>query len=258
MIAEIPSLRCPEPVIYQRVLFVGPGLASGSNAEAFGGEICRLRGSAAQNDIIDTLEGFEGLWAVLREALADKLEHLLVVDLEPTSDGAYLDWLRDELGRLVREHGSQTQVWVTAQALGRRGLDARMACASIEAHTRHLPCDQVNAVAADPDWSTIPEHTRQVFLCTGPRCVRRGALPLWKQLRRQLLDRQLIETPGGILLTRTACQFPCNLGPVLTVYPDACWYRVRNDQEVQRLVEGHLLGGNVVDELLISDRTAHE
>lgn len=246
------------PLSYQRVLFVGPGLERGSTAEAFGGEIRHLRGAAAGADIVDTLEGFEGLWAILRRAFADGLERLLVVDLEPTSDGAYLDWLRDELGRLAREHVSSPGVWVTAQALGRRGLDARMACASIEEHARHLPCDQVNAVATDPDWSRIPDHARQVFLCTGPRCVRRGALPLWKQLRRQLLDRQLIETPGGVLLTRTGCQFPCNLGPVLTVYPDACWYRVRNTAEIQRLVDVHLLGGDVVEELLIHGQTHPE
>lgn len=239
---------------YQRVLFVGPGLACGSAAEAFGAELCQLRGETARDDVIDTLDGFEGLWAVLRKAFADGLERVLVVDLEPTSDGAYLDWLRDELGRIAREHGHQPQVWVTAQALGRRGLDARMACASIEDHSRHLACDQVNAVAADPDWSKIPDHARQVFLCTGPRCVRRGALPLWKQLRRELLQRQLIEVPGGVLLTRTACQFPCNLGPVLTVYPDACWYRVRDNEEVQRLVEVHLSGGEVATELLVRGR----
>lgn len=103
----------------------------------------------------------------------------------------------------------------------------------------------------DPAWSVIPEHARQVFVCTGPRCERKGAQQLWKTLRRALLAHDLVETPGGVLLTRTACQFPCNLGPVLTVYPDRCWYRVSNDQQVLRLVEGHLLGGKPVVDLLI-------
>ncbi|MEW9682789.1 (2Fe-2S) ferredoxin domain-containing protein [Pseudomonas sp. TE50-2] len=233
---------------YQRVLFVGPGLGGGSAAEAFGAEIRDLRGQEAGRDIVDTLEGFDGLWAVIREALDQGVERLLVVDLEPTSDSAYLDWLRDELGRLAQ---ARAGVWVTAQALGRRGLDARVACASIGEPARHLACDQVNAVASDPDWSRVPEHARQVFLCTGPRCVRRGALPLWKRLRRLLLERDLIETPGGVLLTRTGCQFPCNLGPVLTVHPDGCWYRVRDDREVEELVETHLEGARIAEGLLI-------
>ncbi|MDP9530430.1 (2Fe-2S) ferredoxin domain-containing protein [Pseudomonas protegens] len=236
---------------YQRVLFVGPGLNSGALGEAFRRELHRLRGNDASTRVIDTLDGFDNLWAALDEPLPENGAALLVVDLEPSSDSAYLDWLRDELGRLARAHPQAPQPWITAQALGRRGLDAALACASIHQHERHLPCDKVNAVACDPDWSRVPPHARQVFLCTGPRCVRRGALALWKTLRRELLRLEHMETPGGVLLTRTACQFPCNLGPVLTVHPDGCWYRVGDDAQVLRLVQEHLVAGAPVADLLI-------
>ncbi|OLF54394.1 (2Fe-2S) ferredoxin domain-containing protein [Pseudomonas chlororaphis] len=236
---------------YQRVLFVGPGLNGGALGEAFRRQLCSARGAGAAADIVDTLEGFDGLWACLRAPLPDSGARVLVVDLEPTSDSAYLDWLRDELGRIAREHPQAPRLWVTASALGRRGLDAALACASIAQVERHLPCDNVNAVASDPDWSRVPAHARQLFLCTGPRCVRRGALPLWKSLRRELLKHDAIETPGGVLLTRTACQFPCNLGPVLTVYPEGCWYRLSDETQVVRLVEEHLLAGQPVADLLI-------
>ncbi|MGC5703104.1 (2Fe-2S) ferredoxin domain-containing protein [Pseudomonas sp. NFXW11] len=237
---------------YQRVLFVGPGLLAGALGEAFRRELAVLRGNDASTRVIDTLDGFDSLWAALGEALPEDGAALLVVDLEPSSDSAYLDWLRDELGRLARAHPQAPRLWITAQALGRRGLDAALACASISQHERHLSCDQVNAVPSDPDWSRVPPHARQVFLCTGPRCVRRGALPLWKTLRRELLRLDLLEQPGGVLLTRTACQFPCNLGPVLTVHPDGCWYRVQNDTQVLQLVEGHLLAGDPVASLQIA------
>lgn len=110
-------------------------------------------------------------------------------------------------------------------------------------------------VETHPDWSHVPAHARHVFLCTGPRCTQRGALQLWKHLRRLLLEHQHIETPGGVLLTRTHCQFPCNLGPVVTVYPDTCWYGIRTQADVQRLVDAHLVGGEVVDDLLIKERS---
>lgn len=236
---------------YQRVLFVGPGLGKGSMGEAFVRELSRLSGSTSATDIVDTLDGFESLWSTLRQRLDAGVERLLVVDLEPTSDGAYLDWLRDELGHIARDCPGGPMIRVTATALGRRGLDARAAWASIEQPEQHLSCDQVNPVATDPGWSTIAPHARQLFLCTGPRCVRRGALPLWKALRRELLAHDLIEKPGGVLLTRTACQFPCNLGPVLTVHPDGCWYRVASPGDARRLVDGHLLGNRPVSDLLL-------
>lgn len=236
---------------YQRVLFVGPGLQGGALGEAFRKALKALCGEGEAPRVIDTLDGFDSLWAALDEPLPGNGAALLVVDLEPTSDSAYLDWLRDELGRLAQAHPQAPKLWVTAQALGRRGLDAAQAWASIGQRERHLPCDNVNAVASDPDWSRVPPHARQVFLCTGPRCVRRGALALWKTLRRELLRLDLMENPGGVLLTRTACQFPCNLGPVLTVHPDGCWYRVSDDSQVLRLVQGHLREGEAVSDLLI-------
>ena len=113
---------------------------------------------------------------------------------------------------------------------------------------------QIDGVDTHPDWSHIPEHARHVLLCTGPRCTQRGALQLWKTLRRRLLEQQRIEVPGGVLLTRTHCQFPCNLGPVLTVYPERCWYGVRSKADALRLVDVHLVGGEVVEELLIRGR----
>ncbi|MBZ9783763.1 (2Fe-2S) ferredoxin domain-containing protein [Pseudomonas sp. REP124] len=108
-----------------------------------------------------------------------------------------------------------------------------------------------STVDTHPDWSHIPDHSRHVFLCTGPRCTQRGSLQLWKKLRRRLLEHARIETPGGVLLTRTHCQFPCNLGPVLTVYPEACWYRVRSEAEAHRIVDSHLVEGIVAADLLI-------
>ena len=113
---------------------------------------------------------------------------------------------------------------------------------------------QIDGVDSHPDWSHIPEHARHVLLCTGPRCTQRGALQLWKALRRRLLELQRIEVPDGVLLTRTHCQFPCNLGPVLTVYPERCWYGVRSKADAVRLVDVHLVGGEVLEELLIRER----
>lgn len=113
---------------------------------------------------------------------------------------------------------------------------------------------QIDGVDTHPDWSRIPDHARHVLLCTGPRCTQRGALQLWKTLRRRLLEHQRIEVPGGVLLTRTHCQFPCKLGPVLTVYPERCWYGVHSKADAVRLVDVHLIGDEVLEELLIRER----
>ncbi|MCP8464455.1 (2Fe-2S) ferredoxin domain-containing protein [Pseudomonas sp. ZM23] len=199
---------------------------------------------------IDTSDGFDGLWARIRTLLGEPRE-LLLVDLEPTADGAYLDWLRAEVAALAQEHPQAPQV--TTSALGRRGLDTAAVLAAIDDPAQQVACRGVGAVAAQPDWSAPPPHRHHLFLCTGPRCVRRGALPLWKTLRRELQRLGLYENAGGALLTRTGCQFPCNRGPILTVYPQRVWYGVHSDEQVCLIVHEHLRDGVPVAALRVED-----
>lgn len=229
----------------QALLIVGP--LAGAQGEALRAE---LAASHRAVTLVDTSDGFDALWPAIRTHLQAS-RALLLVDLEPASDGAYLDWLRGEVAQLAGDFPQAPCPRVTASALGRRGLDARLVSAAIDDGRQQLECRTVGPVPEQPDWSAPPPHKRQVFLCTGPRCVRRGALSLWKTLRRELARRELIETAEGVLLTRTGCQFPCNRGPLLTVYPDRCWYGVRDEAQVLWVVEQHLAGGEPVAELLI-------
>ena len=93
-----------------------------------------------------------------------------------------------------------------------------------------------------------------MLLCNGPRCTRRGALPLWKGLREKLKAAGKLECEGGVHITRTQCQFPCDQGPTLSVYPAGKWYRVRNEAEVTRLVDELFVGGREVPELLMPNQ----
>lgn len=210
------------------ILLVGP--LAGAQGERLHREVsARLAGVES----IDTSEGFDLLWARARAQLADAAS-LLLVDLEPATDGAYLDWLRAELAVLADEFSQAPVPSITASALGRRGLD-------------------VGAVPSQPDWSAPPPHRHHLFLCAGPRCVRRGALPLWKTLRLELIRHDLYENAKGALLTRTGCQFPCNRGPVLTVYPERVWYGLHSDEQVFRVVTEHLRDGVPVADLRVDD-----
>lgn len=110
-------------------------------------------------------------------------------------------------------------------------------------------------IPSKPEWSHIPAHARHVMLCTGPRCTQRGAQQVWKVVRNELLAAQRMETADGVLLTRTHCQFPCNLGPVATVYPERCWYRIASADDARRLVREHLVAGTPVSAMLLNGDT---
>ncbi|MDH0301638.1 MULTISPECIES: (2Fe-2S) ferredoxin domain-containing protein [unclassified Pseudomonas] len=237
---------------HDQVLFVGPDLSNGSASEAFRRQLLALRGPAVADALIDTATGFDGLWLAVRQFLAQASGTLLLVDLDPTADSAYLDWLRSELAQLAGSTEAARRLFVSTPLLGRQPLSAAKACALIEQRDEQLSCDGVAEVAAKPDWSRIPAHRHQLFLCIGARCVRRGALPLWKHVRQRLAAAAAIETADGVLITRTHCQYPCNRGPIATVHPAGHWYQVASLADADRLVDEQLLAHRSAGSILIA------
>lgn len=103
-----------------------------------------------------------------------------------------------------------------------------------------------------PGWSKVPEHGRQLFFCTGARCLHRGAEPLWQHLRaRMKTHRALGAGPKRVMCARVSCLFPCNLGPLMTVHPDGIWYGGLNREALDRIVTEHLAGDEPVHDHVV-------
>ncbi|MGA6106866.1 (2Fe-2S) ferredoxin domain-containing protein [Pseudomonas solani] len=229
---------------YARVLFAGPDLDTGSFAELFRRQLSTLRGEAALADIVDTGAGLDALL----HAVQASPRPLLVIDLDPESTAQHLDWLRSEMGRLE----APEQLFV-ASLLGQYDSDpAGAAVALVERRELHLACVGVPELPGSHAWSCIPPHARRLLLCNGPRCTRRGALPLWKKLRETLKAAGKLECEGGVHITRTQCQFPCDLGPTASLYPEGEWYRIRDEAEVLRWVQERIVEERAVPEMLTS------
>ncbi|MWV13046.1 (2Fe-2S) ferredoxin domain-containing protein [Pseudomonas sp. R-28-1W-6] len=230
---------------YARVLFAGPDLNQGSFAELLRRQLVERLGAAVLDALCDTGAGHDELWARLRNCLAAGELPLLLVDLDPLGGSQQLDWLRDQLKSLA---GTQAErVFVCSGD----AEDVPALAALIQQPERHLDCLQVPQLPAAHAWSCIPPHHYRVLLCNGPRCTRRGALPLWKMLREQLKAAGKLECAGGVHLTRTQCQFPCDQGPTLSVYPSGAWYRVSSEADVRRLVQEQFVEGREVAELIM-------
>lgn len=114
----------------------------------------------------------------------------------------------------------------------------------------HRQCLAVD-VEFDAEWSALPPYRYRLLLCNGARCARRGSGRLWKQLAELLAQQGLLETPQGALLVKTHCQFPCNHGPIVSVYPGEYWYGIRQLTDIQKLVEQHIKHGRPIPELLL-------
>ncbi|BAF86301.1 ferredoxin [Azorhizobium caulinodans ORS 571] len=105
----------------------------------------------------------------------------------------------------------------------------------------------------------VPQvYKRHVFACfqqrppTHPRgsCGAAGAQPLWERLGKQ------IEATGqrDIVMTATGCMGFCQAGPIMVVYPEGVWYQPRTPEDVDEIVTTHLVGGTLVERLVIVPR----
>lgn len=232
---------------YARVLFVGPDLQRGSLAELFQRQLLALCGPAALADIVDTGDSYELLWQRVRQCIDAGELPLLLIDLDPNSSSPYLDWLRSELQGIGSELAVADRLFVMPSDAD--ALEAT--CARIAEPAKHLGCVDVPTLPDSHAWSCIPPHSQRLLLCNGPRCTRRGALPLWKSLREQLKAAGKLECAGGVHITRTQCQFPCDQGPTLSLYPAGTWYRIRDEADVRRLVQEQFIEGREVAELIM-------
>lgn len=75
-----------------------------------------------------------------------------------------------------------------------------------------------------------------------------------KRLRGYAKDRvkeQGLDGPGGVRVNQAGCLDRCAEGPVVVVYPEGIWYSYVDEEDIDEIIEEHLVHGRVVARLRI-------
>ncbi|MEK8161635.1 (2Fe-2S) ferredoxin domain-containing protein [Morganella morganii] len=176
---------------------------------------------------------------------------LLMVLTDPAQSGEKLMSLTSALELEIAEYYPQLRVFRSLCVLtrGDSAADAKQA-GDVMTELEKQSNSREPKAESNPNWEKTPPYRYHLFFCMGPRCVCRGAKSLLMQLRHQLVVRNLFENENGVLLTRSHCQYPCNQGPLVTVYPDNLWYRLTTPEEIHLFVSEQIEQGRVVPSLL--------
>jgi (2Fe-2S) ferredoxin len=97
-------------------------------------------------------------------------------------------------------------------------------------------------------------YSHHVFFCLNRRddgrecCAERGA----ERLQAYAKDRvkQLgLSGPGKVRVNKAGCLDRCEQGPVVVIYPEEVWYTYVDENDIDEIVESHLVNGKPVERL---------
>lgn len=81
-------------------------------------------------------------------------------------------------------------------------------------------------------------------------CGSQGALDLQGYLKIRV--KQMPELQG-VRINQAGCLDRCELGPVLVIYPQGVWYHYRSQADMDEILECHIVGGELVQRLLLKN-----
>ena len=99
-------------------------------------------------------------------------------------------------------------------------------------------------------------YKHHVFFCINQRdapekcCMNFGASDM-QQYAKARIKALRLSGQGSIRINKAGCLDRCEEGPVLVVYPDDVWYTYVDRDDIDEIIDEHLVAGRIVERLRI-------
>src|SRR6266567_6479301 len=104
----------------------------------------------------------------------------------------------------------------------------------------------------------MPKFKYHLFICTNSRdvdhprgsCDPQKAAELHRAFKTKLAQRGIKDL---VRANKSGCLDQCEHGPTVVVYPEGFWYSVHAPEDVDEIIESHIVNGHPVERLRIPD-----
>ena len=99
-------------------------------------------------------------------------------------------------------------------------------------------------------------YQQHVFFCVnqreaGVQCCNDHSAQEIRDYAKNRIKILNLDCKGRIRINMSGCLDRCSEGPVIVVYPDEVWYTYIDKEDVDEIIEEHLINGRIVDRLRI-------
>ena len=110
----------------------------------------------------------------------------------------------------------------------------------------------------DPIISSMSYYERHIFFCTNnrgegadrPSCGRCDTAALRGHAKKRVKALDL-SGAGKVRVNTAGCLDRCEEGPACVVYPEGVWYTFIDEEDIDEIVDSHLVNGIIVERLKI-------
>lgn len=104
----------------------------------------------------------------------------------------------------------------------------------------------------------MKRYEKHIFICENRRadedpkgcCTRKNSLEIKQLFKKRIAELGLSKE---IRVNSSGCLGACEFGPAIVVYPEQIWYGGVCTNDVEEIIESHILKNKPVERLLIKD-----
>ena len=97
---------------------------------------------------------------------------------------------------------------------------------------------------------------KHLFFCLNERAAGETCCASFDSHRLQAYAKEKIKRDPilknmRIRVNRAGCLSKCDFGPVIVVYPEGIWYSYLDEEDIDEIIQSHLIAGVLVERLMI-------